>query len=77
MNYPSVDAYLRKAPAFAQPIIEHLLEVVHAAYRVRDGQTDRGSGTPFVRIGTWRRKCAPPPLLLYETSMSALRPERN
>jgi hypothetical protein len=30
-RYPSVDAYLRKAPAFAQPIIEHLREVVHAA----------------------------------------------
>jgi hypothetical protein len=29
-RYPSVDAYLRKAPAFAQPIIEHLREVVHA-----------------------------------------------
>jgi hypothetical protein len=31
LNSPSVDAYLRKAPAFAQPIIEHLREVVHAA----------------------------------------------
>ena len=30
-RYPSVDAYLHKAPAFAQPIIEHLREVVHAA----------------------------------------------
>jgi len=30
-RYPSLDAYLRKAPAFAQPIIEHLREVVHAA----------------------------------------------
>jgi uncharacterized protein YdeI (YjbR/CyaY-like superfamily) len=30
-RYPSVDAYVRKAPAFAQPIIEHLREVVHAA----------------------------------------------
>jgi hypothetical protein len=30
-RYPSIDAYLRKAPAFAQPIIEHLREVVHAA----------------------------------------------
>src|SRR5207237_8905598 len=30
-RYPSVDAYLRRAPAFAQPIIEHLREVVHAA----------------------------------------------
>ena len=29
-RYPSVDAYLRRAPAFAQPIIEHLREVVHA-----------------------------------------------
>jgi hypothetical protein len=28
---PAVDAYVRKAPAFAQPIIEHLREVVHAA----------------------------------------------
>lgn len=25
--YPSVDAYLRKAPAFSQPIVEHLREV--------------------------------------------------
>jgi len=31
MNSPSVDAYLRKAPAFAQPIIEYLRKVVHAA----------------------------------------------
>ena len=30
-RYPSVDAYLRRAPAFAQPIIEHLREVAHAA----------------------------------------------
>jgi hypothetical protein len=30
-RYPSIDAYLRKAPAFAQPFIEHLREVVHAA----------------------------------------------
>ena len=31
-RYSSMDAYVRKAPAFAQPIIEHLREVVHAAY---------------------------------------------
>ena len=27
----ALDAYLRKAPAFAQPIIQRLREVVHAA----------------------------------------------
>lgn len=28
---PAIDAYIAKAPAFAQPILEHLREVVHAA----------------------------------------------
>ena len=29
-RYTSINPHLRKAPAFAQPIIEHLREVVHA-----------------------------------------------
>ena len=40
-RYPSVDAYLHKAPAFAQPIIERLPEVAHAACPEMSGTSRR------------------------------------
>src|SRR5437879_1419688 len=40
-RYTSINAHLRKAPAFAQPIIEHLREVAHAACPEMSGTSRR------------------------------------
>ena len=40
-RYTSINAHLRKAPAFAQPIIEHLPEVAHAACPEMSGTSRR------------------------------------
>jgi len=40
-RYTSINAHLRKAPAFAQPIIERLPEVAHAACPEMSGTSRR------------------------------------